>query len=193
MHAYNAYTSVHNVYTLHAHIHHVQVYIVHLHTYLPCLFDACLHAHMHVCMPTCMVACMFACPHSKNKTNRACRHPHNNHKNFFQYLESCFGKLAKENKELYICDDFNYDLIKMDTDHTTQNFFNLLCSYGFLPHIIQPTRLTENTATCIDNIFSNNIQDEIVFGNILFTLSEHLFKTGIIHTIMFSIYLMTFM
>ena len=42
------------------------------------------------------------------------------------------------------------------------------------PHIIQPTRLTENTATCIDNIFSNNIQDEIVSGNILFPLSEHL-------------------
>ena len=62
----------------------------------------------------------------------------------------------------------------MDTDHTTQNFFNLLCSYGFLPHIIQPTRLTENTAMCIDNIFSNNIPDEIVSENILFTLSEHL-------------------
>ena len=113
--------------------------------------------------------------HSKNLVVGCIyRHPHNNHQNVFQYLESCFGKLAKENNEIYICGDFNYDLIKMETEHTIQNFFNLLCSHGFLPHIIQPTRLTENTTACIDNIFSNNIQDEIISGNILFTLPEHL-------------------
>ena len=33
--------------------------------------------------------------------------------------------------------------------------------------------MTENTATVIDNIFSNNIQDIIESGNILSTLSEH--------------------
>ena len=40
-------------------------------------------------------------------------------------------------------------------------------------HIIQPTRVTEDTATVIDNIFNNNIQDDIINGNILLTLSEH--------------------
>ena len=39
--------------------------------------------------------------------------------------------------------------------------------------ILQPTRVTDNTATVIDNIFSNNIQDNIICGNILLTLSEH--------------------
>ena len=33
--------------------------------------------------------------------------------------------------------------------------------------------MTENTATVIDNIFSSNIQDDIISGNILLTLSEH--------------------
>ena len=33
--------------------------------------------------------------------------------------------------------------------------------------------MTNTTATFIDNIFSNNIQDEIISGNILLTLSEH--------------------
>ena len=33
--------------------------------------------------------------------------------------------------------------------------------------------MTDNTATFIDNIFSNNIQDHINCGNILLTLSEH--------------------
>ena len=32
---------------------------------------------------------------------------------------------------------------------------------------------TENSATVIDNIFSNNIEDEILGGNILITFSEH--------------------
>ena len=101
------------------------------------------------------------------------RHPHNNFKDFFQYLDETLSKLVKENKELYLCGDFNFDLSKIDTDHFTQHFFNLLCCYGFMPHILQPTRVTENTATVIDNIFSNNIEDEISSGNILITFSEH--------------------
>ena len=79
----------------------------------------------------------------------------------------------EENKEVYICGDYNFDLLKVDTDHLTRHFFNLLCSYGFLPHILQPTRVTENTSTVIDNIFSNNIQDDIISGNVLLNLSDH--------------------
>ena len=80
-------------------------------------------------------------------------------------------QVVKKNKELYICGDFNFDLLKIDSDNT-QRFFNILCSYGFLPHILQPTRVTENTVTVIDNIFSNNIKDNISCGNILLTLTE---------------------
>ena len=98
------------------------------------------------------------------------RHPHNNCLEFLQYLEKCLTTLAKENKEVYICRNFNFDLLKVDVDQFPQHFFNLLCSYGFLPHILQPTRVTANTATVIDNIFSNNIQDEITSGNVLLSL-----------------------
>ena len=38
--------------------------------------------------------------------------------------------------------------------------------------ILQPTRVTADTATVIDNISSNNIQDEITSGNVL-SLSVH--------------------
>ena len=94
------------------------------------------------------------------------RHTHNNFNEFFQYLENCLTQVVKENKELYIYRDFNFDVLKID----------FLCSYGFLPHTLQPTRATENTATVIDNIFSNNIKDNISCGNILLTLSEHFSK-----------------
>ena len=49
----------------------------------------------------------------------------------------------------------------------------MFCSYEFLPKIIQPTRVTENTSSLIDSIFSNNIIDDTKSGNILLTLSEH--------------------
>ena len=114
---------------------------------------------------------------NKNSKNNVCgtlyRHPHYNFDVFFKYLESCLGTLAKENKEIYICGDFNFNLLQIDSDHFTQYFFNLLCSYGLLQHILQPTRVTDNTSTIIDNIFSNNLQDDIISGNILLTLSEH--------------------
>ena len=100
------------------------------------------------------------------------RHPHNNSDEFFQYVEICLTKLANENKKV-LCGDFNFDLLKTETNHLTQHFFNLLCSYGFLSHIMQPTRVTENMATVIDNIFSNNLMDDIISGNVLLNLSDH--------------------
>ena len=45
---------------------------------------------------------------------------------------------------------------------------------GFLPLIVQPTRVVENqTPSLIDNIFCNNLSEEINSGNIYLTLSEH--------------------
>ena len=83
------------------------------------------------------------------------------------------NKLAKENKEVYLCGDFNIDLLKIDVNNSYQEFYNLLCSYGYLPKIIQPTRVTDNESSLIDNIFSNNLKDNTISGNILLTLSEH--------------------
>ena len=100
------------------------------------------------------------------------RHPSNNSKEFLSYLEKCLSQLTKENKEVYICGDFNFDLLNLENNHICQEFYNLLCSYGFLPKIIQPPRIADYH-TSLDNIFSNNLSDEILSGNILLTLSEH--------------------
>ena len=44
----------------------------------------------------------------------------------------------------------------------------------FLPHIVQPTRITFHSKTLIDNIFSNYISQDIVSGNLTATISDHL-------------------
>ena len=71
-----------------------------------------------------------------------------------KYLENSLKKLHKEDEEIYLCGDFNIDLLKLETISVYQEYYNLLCSYDFLPHIIQPTRIVENQIpSVIDNIF----------------------------------------
>ena len=101
------------------------------------------------------------------------RHPRYNFKDLMHYLENCLIKLTKENKEIYLCGDFNIDLLKIEDNQNYQLFCNMLCSFGFLPKIVQPTRVTDHHSTLIDNIFSNNLIDETKSGNIFLSLSDH--------------------
>ena len=78
-----------------------------------------------------------------------------------------------ENKEIYICGDFNIDLLKMDQIINYRKFYELMSSYGLLPHILYPTREFGDTSTIIDNIFTNNISNLIQSGNIFTDLSDH--------------------
>ena len=74
----------------------------------------------------------------------------------------------------YMCGDFNIDLLKIDEIDNYQLYYNLICSFGFLPLIIQPTRqLWRIRHSLLDNIFCNNLSDEIIPENIYSTLSEH--------------------
>ena len=83
------------------------------------------------------------------------RHPNHDTSEFSNYLESLLKNISSENKEVYICGDFNIDLLKLDIINNYQQYYNLLCSFGFLPLlIVQPTRVVENqTPSLIDNIF----------------------------------------
>jgi hypothetical protein len=47
-------------------------------------------------------------------------------------------------------------------------------SYFFHPHILQPTRITDHSATLIDNIFFNSVNHHAVSGNIIYDLTDHL-------------------
>ena len=101
------------------------------------------------------------------------RHPRYSLNEFLLYFEKCLNLVGKENKEVYLCGDFNIDLLKIDENNSYYEFYNTLCSYGYLPKIIHPTRVTERDTSLIDNIFTNNLHDSTFSGNILLTLSEH--------------------
>ena len=66
---------------------------------------------------------------NKNSKNIICgclyRHPHYDLSEFLQYLKKCLKIIAKENKEVYICGDFNIDLLKTESINSNQEYYNL--------------------------------------------------------------------
>ena len=84
------------------------------------------------------------------------RPPGNDIRTFNEKLESILQKIRRENKISYILGDFNINLLNNDYHQPTGEFFYLMSSNSFLPLITWPTRVTANSATLIDNIFTNH-------------------------------------
>ena len=77
-------------------------------------------------------------------------------------------------KIMYICGDFNIDLIKNKSHASTSRFLDLLYSFNFYPLIIKPTRITEQSATLIDNIFTNDVCNEMNNYILIDDTTDHL-------------------
>lgn len=87
------------------------------------------------------------------------RPPNSNMDNFNIALETTLNYLKGENRVMYLLGDYNIDLLKEDSHSQTSEFENLLYSHGLFPLITKPTRVPVNSATLIDNIFTNNFVD----------------------------------
>jgi hypothetical protein len=70
--------------------------------------------------------------------------------------------------------DFNINLLKHDKHASTSEFLDLFYSHSFYPLITKPTRIHDNSATLIDNIFCNFSQMDNFVNGIMFTdISDH--------------------
>ena len=56
----------------------------------------------------------------------------------------------------------------------TSEFLGGLTSRGFYPLVSLPKRITDTTATLIDNIFTNNVDCQIASGLVMADISDHL-------------------
>ena len=101
------------------------------------------------------------------------RHPRYDMKDSLNYMDKCLKSLFKENKEIYSAGDFNTDFLKIESNQSYLEFYNLITSSGFLPQIIQPTRVTEYSSTVIDKIFANTFRSGTIIDNLLLSISEH--------------------
>ena len=70
--------------------------------------------------------------------------------------------------------DFNLDLLKIDENQHIKDFTNIMFSTAFYPLISRPTRISNTSATLIDNIFVNKIEESYKCGILFTDLSDHL-------------------
>ena len=76
-------------------------------------------------------------------------------------------------KKLILLGDFNIDLLKYSIHQETTDFLDEMIIRNLIPHITSPTRVTHNTATLIDHIFSNIPTENVVSGTLRTDISDH--------------------
>ena len=91
-------------------------------------------------------------------------------------MNEMLAKIDKENKMCYLIGDLNIDLLKSESCDYANRFTEQLFTCPYIPLIAKPTRITQHTATLIDNIFTNNTEklESSTNGIIFSDLSDHL-------------------
>ena len=103
------------------------------------------------------------------------RPPNNPPKEFMREYSELLKNLSKEKPELILGLDHNLDLLKITQHKPTEEFLECNIEGGMIPQITKPTRITQTSATLIDNVIvskklSSYIESRILIENI----SDHL-------------------
>ena len=92
---------------------------------------------------------------------------------FNVFIDKVLSMITKNDKLVYLMGDYNINLLNEDVHTHTNDFINIMSSYSFYPSITKPTRITTNSATLIDNIFTNSKSHQ-TSGIIIADVSDHL-------------------
>ena len=93
---------------------------------------------------------------------------------FMEKLSEMLNLIKTENKSIYIMGDFNINILAADDHLPTAEFLETMYSHSLFPLISKPTRMTRNSETLIDNIFTNEISDDQSYQGIFFNdMSDH--------------------
>ena len=90
------------------------------------------------------------------------------------YLNKLLQNISKKQKFVFLLGDFNVNLLNYNEHNQTNEFLDSLTSNSFIPLILQPIVITSHSNTLIDNIFSTNVIDPDISGNLTATISDHL-------------------
>ena len=100
------------------------------------------------------------------------RRPGSDHKNFFELYEKLINKL--KNRKCIFFGDTNLDLLKYESCNNIQNFVNLNYENHFFPLINRPTRVSKHSATVIDQIWCNFLENTQFENTIILSdISDH--------------------
>ena len=74
---------------------------------------------------------------------------------------------------LFLCGDFNIDILKHDSLSGTKYFVDTMYSLYLYPLIHKPTRVTRESATLIDNIFTNVLNKKTTSVVLINDITDH--------------------
>jgi len=103
------------------------------------------------------------------------RPPNSNYDLFLESLEDVLIYLSGVGfTDIFICGDFNVDLLCADSNVNNGNFLNLMLMYYFAPVITRPSRIDDTTGrySLIDNIFCRN-PNIFLSGLLVSSISDH--------------------
>ena len=100
------------------------------------------------------------------------RPPNTNLSLFNTQIECYLEKLG--NSRVYVCGDYNVNLLNYDHHDETKCFVETFLSKGLIPLISKPTRITRSSSTIIDNIFTSELNETAHSGLLITDVSDHL-------------------
>ena len=93
---------------------------------------------------------------------------------YSKYFTPLLEKLNREDKFCFLIGGFNINLMKMNSESDNSQFYNTMCSYFFMPLVLQTARATDKSKTQINNIFFSSFKFTTLSGNIMHSVSDHL-------------------
>jgi len=92
---------------------------------------------------------------------------------FSEIFSNILGTLTESGAVFYLAGDFNVDLLKCNTNPRSSEFLELLFTYGLLQIVTKPTRCTDNSASLIDHIITNQCVPNFSTTILTSKISDH--------------------
>ena len=90
------------------------------------------------------------------------RSPSRKAESFNLLLDSVLHKINRHSKKhIVIAGDFNMDLLKYESTADYQDLINTMANHGFVQIISRPTRITDTSATLLDHVYTNNLENTL--------------------------------
>ena len=94
---------------------------------------------------------------------------------FNDRISDILNVLQRERKLCYLLGDLNIDFLKAEDHRATGELLDVLYCCNVFPLITKPTRATGTTATLIDHILTNNLDNDMrhIQGILCTSISDH--------------------
>ena len=92
---------------------------------------------------------------------------------FTNEFTTLLNLLKTRSNFIYLCGDYNIDILKMSSNHVYNTFYENVISCSFAPKITLPTRICDTTSTLIDNVYTNVLDKKHTSGILIRPISDH--------------------